>query len=142
MPHVQLDDLVSKVRRGGQRLWVWTVEDALSKTWLAWYVGKHTQSDAHRVTQRLDDGYIPIFSSDHLRHYFYAFTAHFGQWTQPEGTRRPVCQVLPDFLYGRLRKILLGYRLKYVHTGCYMARAPDGWRGCSRSASAATSKRR
>ncbi len=33
--HIQLDELVNKVRRGGQRLWIWTAEDALSKAWLA-----------------------------------------------------------------------------------------------------------
>ncbi len=85
--HIQLDELVSKVRRGGQRLWVWTAEDALSKAWLAWYVGQRTQADAHRlvhrVTQRLAPGCVPIFSSDGLRQYFYALTAHFGQWMLP-----------------------------------------------------------
>jgi len=117
--HIQLDELVSKVRRGGQRLWVWTAEDALSKAWLVWYVGQRTQADAHRVVhrvvQRLAQGGVPVFSSDGLRQYFYALTAHFGQWTQPGGTRRPVWQVLPDFLYGQLRKIRSGYRLKFVH---------------------------
>jgi hypothetical protein len=43
-------------------------------------------------------------------------TAHFGQWTQPEGKRHPVWQVLPDLLYGQLLKIRSGYHLKYVHT--------------------------
>jgi transposase-like protein/IS1 family transposase len=118
--HIQLDELVGKVRRGGQRLWVWTSEDALSKAWLVWYVGQRPQADAHRVVhrvaQRLAKDCVPVFSSDGLRQYFYALTAHFGQWTQLEGKRRPVWQVLPDFLYGQLRKIRSGYRLKYVHT--------------------------
>ncbi len=118
--HIQLDELVSKVRRGGQRLWIWTAEDALSKAWLGWYVGQRTQADAHRVVhrvvQRLAPDCVPVFSSDGLRQYFYALTAHFGQWTQPDGKRRPVWQVLPEFLYGQLRKIRSGYHLKYVHT--------------------------
>ncbi len=118
--HIQLDELVSKVRRGGRRIWVWTAEEALSKAWLVWYVGQRTQADAHRVVHQvahqLAKGCVPVFSSDGLRQYFYALTAHFGQWTQPEGIRRPVWQVLPDFLYGQLRKIRSGYRLKYVHT--------------------------
>ena len=118
--HIQLDELVSKVRRGGQRLWIWTAEDALSKAWLVWYVGQRTQADAHRVVhrvvQRLAPDCVPVFSSDGLRQYFYALTAHFGQWTQPDGKRRPGWQVLPDFLYGQLRKIRSGYHLKYVHT--------------------------
>ncbi len=118
--HIQLDELVTKVRRGGQRLWIWTAEDALSKACLAWYVGRRTQADAHRlvhrVVLRLIPGCVPVFSSDGLRQYFYALTAHFGQWTLPDGKRRPVWQVLPEFLYGQLRKIRSGYHLKYVHT--------------------------
>ncbi len=118
--HIQLDELVSKVRRGGQRIWVWTAEDALSKAWLVWYVGQRTQADAHRVVHRvahrLATGCVPVFSSDGLRQYFYALTAHFGQRTQAERTCRPVWQVLPDFVYGQLRKIRSGYHLKYVQT--------------------------
>jgi transposase-like protein len=112
--HIQLDELVGKVRRGGQRLWVWTAEEALSKAWLVWYVGRRTQADAHRVVhlvaQRLARDCVPVFSSDGLRQYFYALTAHFGQWTQPEGKHHSVWQVFPDFLYGQLRKIRSGYR--------------------------------
>jgi hypothetical protein len=59
---------------------------------------------------------VPVFSSDGLRQYFYALTAHFGQWTQPQGKRQPVWQVLPDLLYGQLLKIRSGYHLKFVHT--------------------------
>jgi IS1 family transposase len=118
--HIQVDELVTKVRQEGQRVWVWTAADAFSKAWLAWHVGQRTQADAHRlvhqVVQRLDKDCVPVFSSDGLRQYFYALTAHFGQWTQPEGKRRPVWQVLPDLLYGQLLKIRSGYHLKYVHT--------------------------
>ena len=51
--HIQLDELVGKGRRGGQRLWIWTAADVLSKAWLVWDVGQRTQADAHRVVQRL-----------------------------------------------------------------------------------------
>ena len=118
--HIQLDELVTKVRRAGHRVWVWTAEDVLSKAWLAWHVGQRTQADAHRVVhqlvRRLDKDCVPVFSSDGLRQYFYALTAHFGRWTQTEGKPHPVWQVLPNFLYGQLRKIRSGYHLKYVHT--------------------------
>jgi transposase-like protein len=33
--HIQVDELVNKVRRAGQRVWVWTAQDALSKAWIA-----------------------------------------------------------------------------------------------------------
>ena len=32
----------------------------------------------HRLTRRLAPGYVAIFSSDGLRHYFSALTAHYG----------------------------------------------------------------
>ncbi|HEX9413765.1 MAG TPA: hypothetical protein VF916_09715 [Ktedonobacterales bacterium] len=118
--HIQVDELCTRVRQAGQRVWVWTAQDALSKAWLAWHVGQRTQADAHRlvhqVVQRLDKACVPIFSSDGLRQHFYALTAHFGQWTLPQGKRQPVWQVLPDLLYGQLLKIRSDYHLKYVHT--------------------------
>jgi transposase-like protein len=51
--HIQLDELVTKVRRLGRR--VWTAEDALSKAWLAWHIGGRTQADAHRLIHRVKD---------------------------------------------------------------------------------------
>jgi transposase-like protein len=81
--HIQLDELVNKVRCVGRRAWVWTAQDALSKAWLAWHVGKRTQADAHRLVHRvkavLAAECVPVFTSDGLQQYFYALTAHFGQ---------------------------------------------------------------
>jgi hypothetical protein len=51
-----------------------------------------------------------------LRQYFYALTAHFGQWVEQEGKRKPVWQVLPSLLYGRFRKVKVGRKLKQVYT--------------------------
>jgi transposase-like protein len=82
--HIQVDELFSRVRRWGKRVWVWTAQDAQSKAWLAWHVGQRTQSDAHhlvhRVKQVLANACVPVFTSDGLRQYFYALTAHFGEW--------------------------------------------------------------
>jgi transposase-like protein len=47
--HIQLDELVAKVRRWAKRAWVWTAQDAHSKAWLAWHVGGRAQPDAHRL---------------------------------------------------------------------------------------------
>jgi hypothetical protein len=33
--HVQVDELVTRVRRWAKRVWVWTAQDAQSKAWLA-----------------------------------------------------------------------------------------------------------
>jgi transposase-like protein/IS1 family transposase len=90
--HIQLDELVNKVRRLGRRVWVWTAQDAQSKAWLAWQVGKRTQADAHRiihqVKQRLAEECVPVFTSDGLQQYFYALTAHFGVWVEQGGRRK------------------------------------------------------
>ena len=33
---------------------------------------------------------MPVFTSDGLNHYFYALSAHFGQWVAQAGNRLPV----------------------------------------------------
>jgi transposase-like protein len=91
--HIQLDELVTKVRRWSKRVWVWVAQDAQSKAWLAWHVGRRAQADAHRlvhrVTQVLATVCVPVFTSDGLRQYFYALTAHYGHWQEEEGKRKP-----------------------------------------------------
>src|SRR5262245_50742243 len=48
-----------------------------------------TQDAAHVVVhdlrQRLAPGCLPVFTSDGLNQYFYALTAHFGQWVDGVG---------------------------------------------------------
>jgi transposase-like protein len=114
--HIQLDELVNKVRRLGRRVWVWTAQDAQSKAWLAWHVGKRTQADAHRLVHRvkgvLAAGCVPAFTSDGLLQYFYALTAHFGRWGEAEGKRKALWQVLPTLRYGQFRKLRVGRKLK------------------------------
>jgi hypothetical protein len=51
---------------------------------------------------RLD--YIPAFTTDGLRGYFYAITAHFGNWFRPERARTDHWQVSDDLLHGQLVK--------------------------------------
>lgn len=102
--HIQLDELVNKVRRLGRGVWVWTAQDAQSKAWLAWHIGKRTQADAHRLVHRvkgvLAADCVPVFTSDGLQQYFYALTAHFGVWVEQGGRRKAVWQVLPGCCTG------------------------------------------
>jgi IS1 family transposase/transposase-like protein len=118
--HVQVDELVTRVRRWAKRAWVWTAEDAQSKAWLAWHVGGRAQADAHRLLHRvkqiLVSECVPVVTSDGLRQDFYALTAHFGQWVEEEGKRKPVWQVHPSLLYGQFRKLKVGRKLKQVTT--------------------------
>ncbi len=44
--HIQVDELVAKVRRWAKRAWVWTAQDAQTKAWLAWHVGGRAPAGA------------------------------------------------------------------------------------------------
>jgi len=50
---------------------------------------------------RLVSACEPVFSTDGLRHYNYALTAHFGKWEQGEG-KKPVWMLLGDFIYSQV----------------------------------------
>jgi len=117
---IQVDELFTRVRRWAKRVWVWTVEDAESKAWVTWHIGGRTQADAHHLLHRvracLAPGCVPAFTSDGLRQYFYAITAHFGERVSQEGKRKPLWQPLPDLLYGQFRKVKVGRKLKQVYT--------------------------
>jgi hypothetical protein len=45
----------------------------------------------HELCHRMKPGPLPVFSSDGLRRYFYALTAHFGQWGCVAGSGKRVC---------------------------------------------------
>jgi hypothetical protein len=70
----------------------------------------------HRVKAVLAETCMPAFTSDGLRQYFYALTAHFGQWVEQAGKRKPVWRALPTLLYGQFRKVRAGRKLKQVYT--------------------------
>jgi hypothetical protein len=70
-------------------------------------VGGRTQEMAysvvHELKGRLKAGWVPVFSTDGLRHYFYALTAHFGKWER-EGGKKPVWVLVSEFLYAQVIK--------------------------------------
>jgi len=118
--HLQVDELVTKVRGVKERVWVWVALDAHTKIIPVIHVGSRKAEDAqrfvHEVWQRLAPGTPPVFTSDGLWLYYYALTAHFGQWVPHVGKRWPVWQVDPQLLYGQLHKIKVGYKLKNLYT--------------------------
>ena len=66
----------------------------------------------HELRQRLQAGSaLPVFSSDGLRLYLYALTAHFGHWMTPPGSRKRVWQIAADFIYGQVKKVQRRRRL-------------------------------
>ena len=105
--HVQLDELWANVKRSTQDMWVWTACDVTTKIIPVIQVGGRTQELAYHVVHelkgRLRPGCVPVFSTDGLRHYFYALTAHFGRWETAEG-KKSVWVLVSDFVYAQVIK--------------------------------------
>jgi transposase-like protein len=115
---VQLDELYAKVRTGIQ--WLWLAIDPVTKIIPSLHLGGRKQEDAyallHDLHLRLHDDCVPAFTSDGLRSYFYAITAHFGYWFRPERARTDHWHVTDDLLYGQLIKRKQSYRLTFTIT--------------------------
>src|SRR3712207_3410590 len=58
----------------------------------------------HELREHLAPGCLPVFTSDGLNLYFYALTAHFGQWVRGIGSRARCWQVAAGLLYGQVKK--------------------------------------
>jgi IS1 family transposase/transposase-like protein len=110
LPHVQLDELRTRPRCARQVLWLWLAIDSRTKILPVLELGPRTQHMAHLVIhslrQLLAPECLPLFTSDGLNLYFYALTAHFGQWLQVGRRGRKVkqWQVAPGLIYGQVKK--------------------------------------
>jgi IS1 family transposase len=96
-------------------LWLWRAIDPISKIIPVLQLGARTQNAAHTVVhdlrRRLASGCLPAFTSDGLTLYFYALTAHFGQWVATVGHRARHWQLMPGLTYGQVKK---AYRRRQV----------------------------
>ncbi len=110
LPHVQLDELRTRLRNAKHVLWLWLAMDPRTKILPVLHVGPRTQNAAHQVIHSLREilapGCIPLFTSDGLNLYFYALTAHFGQWREVRRRGRIMrrWQVEPSLIYGQVKK--------------------------------------
>jgi transposase InsO family protein len=68
----------------------------------------------HELCERMPLGCIPIFTSDGLKLYFYALTAHFGHWALDVGIRMPLWEITAGFIYAQVKKIHSRRRLVKV----------------------------
>jgi len=106
--HLQLDELCTRTRQEADALWVWFAVDARTKIIAVLKVGPRTQAVAHAVVHALvkvlAPDCLPVFTSDGLKLYFYALTAHFGSWVENTGRQTHHWQVRADLLYGQLIK--------------------------------------
>ncbi len=118
--HLQVDELYAKVRQAPDKHWLWAVIDPRPKIVPSVWFGKRTTADAqhfvHDVVGRLAADCVPLFTTDGLRQYFWALTAHFGFWRLLPRHRKPTWFVHPDLLYGQLKKFRVYRKLKYVVT--------------------------
>lgn len=110
LPHLQLDELRTRLRWAKQVLWLWLAIDPRTKILPVLSLGPRTQHMAHRVIhslrQILAPGCLPLFTSDGLNLYFYALTAHFGHWL-PVRRRGHIVrrwQVAAGLIYGQVKK--------------------------------------
>ena len=107
LPLVQMDELYCRVRRTG-KMWLWLAIDPVTKILPSLHLGNRKNDDAmtltHDLKLRLKLDCIPAFTTDGLRGYFYAITAHFGHWFRPIRARTDHWQVSEDLLYGQLVK--------------------------------------
>jgi IS1 family transposase/transposase-like protein len=110
LPHLQLDELRTRLRRANQILWLWLAIDPRTKIVPVLELGPRSQTMAHRLIhtlrQRLAPDCVPLFTSDGLNLYFYALTAHFGQWlaSSCRGRNGRRWQVEPRLIYGQVKK--------------------------------------
>src|SRR5215469_8778909 len=76
LPHLQLDELRTRLRNSTQVLWLWLAIDPRTKILPVLSLGPRTQHMAHMVLhslrQSLTPGCVPLFTSDGLNLYFYA----------------------------------------------------------------------
>jgi CBS domain-containing protein/transposase-like protein len=92
LPHIQLDELRTRLRSHTQVQWLWLAIDPRTKLLPVLKLGPRTQNMAHAVIhslrQMLAPGCLPLFTSDGLNLYFYAARGSF--WTlAPSGSSRP-----------------------------------------------------
>jgi IS1 family transposase len=108
LPHLQLDEIRTRLRGRAHTLWLWLAVDPLTKIIPVLHLGARTQAASHATVhalhQTLAPGCIPVFTSDGLNLYFYALTAHFGQWVADVGRRARQWQVAAGLIYAQVNK--------------------------------------
>jgi hypothetical protein len=80
LPHLQLDEIRTRLRCPTQVPWLWLAIDPRTKLLPVLHQGPRTQLAAHLLIHSLREllapDCLPLFTSDELNLYFYALTAH------------------------------------------------------------------
>jgi IS1 family transposase len=94
--------------------------DPISKALPTIHLGGRKAEDSyatlHDFTQRLAPGCIPAFTTDGLRSYFSAITAHMGEWVEKQRARKLHWKPHDQLLYGQLVKRREKHKVTYTLT--------------------------
>jgi IS1 family transposase len=116
--HIQLDELWANLDHQGREMWLWVATEASSKLIPVIEMGPRTLDMAmgvlHALVSTMRPGCLPIFTTDGLKLYFYALTAHFGQWKKSDNGCKPVWIVASELIYAQVKKIVRRRRLVKV----------------------------
>ncbi len=116
--HIQLDELWANVRQSSQETWGWVATEATTKVIPVIRQGPRpldlAMNVVHALVNTMQPGCRPVFTTDGLKLYFYALTAHFGHWTVSEDVHKPFWQVSADLRYAQVKKIQRRRRLVKV----------------------------
>ena len=108
LSHLQFDELWGYLKRAKDNIWIWTVLDAKTKIMPVLLLGPRTQDMANAVVHKtkscLKPGCVPVFSSDGLRFYYYALTAHYGEWVKLVDRLKSVWLPLANLFYAQVIK--------------------------------------
>jgi IS1 family transposase len=116
LEYMEMDELYVNVRQEEGKTWLWAVIDPRTKIIPSLHIGSRKTTDAmafvHDLTLRLAPNCIPLFTTDGLRQYFWALTAHFGQWVKRRPWRKHRWLTDTRLLYAQLIKVRRGRKLK------------------------------
>jgi IS1 family transposase/transposase-like protein len=139
LPHLQLDEIRARLRARERAIWLWLALDPATKLIPTFALGPRTQQTAHTLVHALRavlaPSCIPLVTTDGLRHYYSALTAHFGRWVTAGRRRRWV--VDPSLVHGQVHKryrrrrlVRIRYQLASgTHRALQAALRLQGWSG-------------
>ena len=119
-----MDEIQVRLRPRRRVTWLWFALNPATKLIPALALGPRTQQTVHGLVHDLRStlapDYVPLVTTDGLRHYFYALPAHSGRWVT--SGRRHRWEVDPRLRYGQVHKQYRRWHLVRVRRGAVCSR--------------------